>query len=98
MAFFGFFRLGELTTPSDTVFDPATHLTLKDVTIDQRENPSLVQICLKVSKTDQERRGVSVLIGSTKDDLCPVAMVTCILWLSEGMHKALSSDLPTPGL
>ena len=78
MAFFGFFRLGELITPSDTVFDPATHLTLKDVTIDQRENPSLVQVRLKVSKTDQERRGVSVLIG-TKDDLCPVAAVTAYM-------------------
>ncbi len=79
-AFFGFFRLGELTTPSDITFDPATHLSPGDIAIDCREeSPSLVQVHLKVSKTDQQRQGVSVFIGSTGNELCPVAAITAYM-------------------
>lgn len=78
-AFFGFFRMGELTVPSPTAFDPSTHLTMQDIAIDKRDSPSLVQIHLKVSKTDQERKGVSIFIGKTGDDICPVAALTAYL-------------------
>ncbi len=78
-AFFGFFRLGELITPSAAAFDPTIHLTPADVAIDNRANPSLVEIHLKISKTDQERKGVSVYLGKTDDDLCPVAAVSAFL-------------------
>lgn len=78
-AFFGFFRLGEILVPSDSSFDPTVHLSLADIAIDRRENPSMVQIHLKVSKTDQERKGISVFIGKTGDDLCPVAAMASYL-------------------
>ena len=78
-AFFGFFRMGELTIPTSSAFDPSSHLSLKDIAIDRRDDPSMVQIHLKVSKTDQERKGVSIFIGKTGDDLCPVAALTSYL-------------------
>ena len=74
--FFGFFCMGELTVPSTSAFDPSTHLTLRDIA---REDPSVVQIHLKVSKTDQERKGISIFIGKMGDDICPVAALTAYL-------------------
>ena len=74
-AFFGFFRMGTATTS----FDPSTHITIRDIAIDKRDNPSLIQIHLKVSKTDQERKGLSIFIGKTGDDICPVAALTAYL-------------------
>lgn len=78
-AFFGFFRLGEIMIESSSSFDPATHLTPNDVALDCRDSPSLIQIHLKSSKTDQMRQGISVFIGSTGDDLCPVAALAAYL-------------------
>ena len=65
LAFFGFFRLGELTVPSASAFDPSIHLTPTDVAIDDRADPKLVQVHLKVSKTDQGRKGISIFLGKT---------------------------------
>ena len=79
MAFFGFFRLGEITVPSEEAFDPSTHLTPSDIAIDDRDNPTLVQVYLKVSKTDQGRKGISIFLGETRDDLCPVAAISAFL-------------------
>ena len=79
MAFFGFFHLGELTVPSASAFDPSTHLTPMDVAIDDRANLNLVQVHLKVSKTDQGRKGISIFLGKTGDDLCPVAAISAFL-------------------
>ena len=79
MAFFEFFRLGEITVPSEEAFDPSTHLTPSDIAIDDRDNPTLVQVYLKVSKTDQGRKGISIFLGETRDDLCPVAAISAFL-------------------
>ena len=78
-AFFGFFHMGELTIPTSSAFDPSSHLSLKDIAIDRRDDPSVVQIHLKVSKTDQERKGVSIFVGKTGDDLCQVSRTNVIL-------------------
>ncbi len=73
IAFFGFFRIGELTTPSDNSFDPRVHLSFGELAIVNPQNPSAVRIHLKQSKTDQLRKGIDVFVGRTNDDLCPVA-------------------------
>lgn len=73
LCFFGFFRMGEITSPSATGFDPATHLMVADIAVDSLQAPSMVQLHLKRSKTDQLGRGVNVVVGRTDDDLCPVA-------------------------
>ena len=77
--FFGFMRSGEMTLPSESAFDPNTHLGFKDVSIDGIENPSMVKLSLKTSKTDPFRKGVEVVLGRTNNDLCPVTALLAYL-------------------
>ena len=78
LAFFGFFRLGEILLTT-TNFDPERHLEAGDVAIDSRQNPSLLKVHLKCSKTDQLQKGVDIYIGKTGDDICPIAAVLSFL-------------------
>ena len=41
MAFFGFLRCGEFTVPSQTDYDPDTHLSLTDIALDDKAEPSV---------------------------------------------------------
>ena len=75
VAFFGFFRLGELLLPSREAFNPRLHLAWGDVAVDAPDNPQMVRCHLKQSKTDQLGRGVDVVLGRTGLELCPVAAV-----------------------
>jgi len=52
ICFFGFLRSGELTVPSQFGYDPATHLSIRDVAVDDHEHPTMVQLSLKSSKTN----------------------------------------------
>ena len=78
-AFFGFMRSGELCAHSSKDFDPATVLSVNDVSVDDLSNPRLLRIHLKVSKTDPYRAGVDIFLARTDDDLCPVAAM--LAWL-----------------
>ena len=60
-------------------FDEATDLTFADVAVDNYQNPSLIHIHLKSSKTDQFGKGADILLARTKDELCPVAVL--LHWL-----------------
>eukprot|EP00731_Ephydatia_muelleri_P018367 Em0011g407a len=75
LCFFGFLRSGEVVVPSESVFDPQSHLCFEDVATDSRHAPSFIQVTLKTSKTDPFRKGVTLTIGSTGADVCPVAAV-----------------------
>ena len=66
-AIFGFIEL--MVSPGK---DPSLVLALADISIDSRENPKLVQLHLRHSKTDQFGEGVTI---SNDSDLCPVAAV-----------------------
>ena len=77
--FFGFFRAGEITTPSDKGIDPNVHLSFADLAIDNQANPTTLRIRLKQSKTDPFRRGVDVFVGRTGDLLCPVTAMVAYL-------------------
>lgn len=80
------------------VLNPSVHLTPADIAIDDRDNPSLIQVHLKVSKTDQLRKGISVFVGSTGNDICPVAAVTAYLAIrgaSAGPFFRFSRSEPT---
>ena len=79
LCFFGFFRMGELTTPDDSNYCAQKHLSLGDIAIDSHCIPSVLRIFLKTSKTDREFKGVHIFVGKTGDDLCPVAAVTAFL-------------------
>ncbi len=80
LCFFGFFRAGELTVPTEASYDPANHLSWGDVITDDIRNPTLLRVHLKKSKCDQVGKGVDVYIGRIVDDiLCPVAAVLAFL-------------------
>ena len=49
--FFGFFWARELFMPGGTEFDSSEHMAIDDVGVDDKVNPSMVQLTLKKSKT-----------------------------------------------
>ena len=66
-------RAGEFTSRPGEEFEPSSSLTPEDVSVDDHDNPSMVCIHLKCSKTDPFRHGVDIYLGRTGRDLCPVA-------------------------
>ena len=76
---FGFFRMGELTIPNDKVYDYSIHLSPGDIATDSHTNPTMLQVHLKTSKTDRDCKGTTVIVGRTRDQLCPVSAVLAYL-------------------
>ena len=70
-----------MTVPKEDQFDPGAHLGFGDVAVDDPQSPSLMRITLKQSKTDPFRTGVSLFVGRTGTDLCPVAALLDYLTL-----------------
>ena len=66
--------------PSRQAYDPTTHLSVEDVTVDSPSQPSVVEVKIKASKMDPFSQGVSVFLGATGNTLCPVAAITAIWW------------------
>ena len=75
LGFFAFLWSGEMTTPAINLFDPSWHTTSVDIVINDMQHPSLIQLSLKGSMTDQTRRGINPFIGRTNNELCPVAVM-----------------------
>ena len=75
LCFFGFFRSGEITFATEQSFEEGAHLTFDDVSVDHLEDPKVLKVKLKASKTDPFRAGIDIFIGRTNDGLCPVAAV-----------------------
>ena len=71
LGFFAFLRCGEFTTNAE--FDTQQHLSDRDIAVDNYDNPSLLSIHLKQSKTDQDRVGITLYVGRTTQAICPVA-------------------------
>ena len=85
IAFFGFFRMGELTVPSQTAFDPTIHLTFSDIAVDSMVDTQSIRVTIKQSKTDQFKKGAQVFVGRTGDKvLCPVSAVLAYLAVRQG--------------
>ena len=57
----------------DTSFDGTAHLTPADVAVNSHQNPTLLAVRIKKSKTDQFSQGTTIYIGKTSSTLCPVA-------------------------
>lgn len=51
LCFFGFLQSGEIVCPSESMFDPPSHLCFGDVKGDNRSTPSAIQVTIKASKT-----------------------------------------------
>ena len=71
LAFFGFLRTGEFTCSS--LAEPT--LAVSDIGIDSREEPKVLTVLLRHSKTDPFSVGAHLYLGRTGDTLCPVAAV-----------------------
>ena len=71
--FFSFCRSGEITVPSENSYNADSHLSFEDLRADHPSHPSSISLRIKLSKTDQGRQGVTIILGRTDDDLCPVA-------------------------
>ena len=69
MWFFGFLRCGEFLVPNGAEFNPQL---LADVSVDTSAPSWTISLLIKVSKTDQFRKGTPITIGSTNSDLCAV--------------------------
>ena len=84
LAFFGFFRLGELLLDKEANYNWLTHLSwgniaTGNIATDSRENPSILRVHLRWSKCNQGGGGVDIFVGRTKNELCLVATVLSYL-------------------
>ena len=82
--FFGFMRSGEICTCKDELAEDTTALDFRDVAIDSFQEPSLMRIHLRKSRTDPFYVGTDIVLAATKDDLCPVGAL--LLWLAKRGH------------
>ena len=64
-----------MTVPSQETFDNSVHLSLDDVTLDSRSNPTIIWLTIKQSKTDPFRRGVKLCLGRTDSIVYPVKAI-----------------------
>lgn len=51
LAYFGFLRASEFTTPSLAAFNPKLHLSISDIAVDSHTNPTILRVHIKASKT-----------------------------------------------
>ena len=90
LAFFGFLRCGEFTSCTDQ-FDPSVGLTLQD--LEFLPSPSSAfSLHLKASKTDQDRKGISIDICATYNEVCPVNAMRQYI----RVRKQLCKDIARP--
>ena len=86
VAFFGFLRVSEFMVPSQYGYDKDYHLSLTDVTIDNRCSPTVIQLHIKQSKTDPFRKGTSIFLSKSHKDICPVCAIVQYL-IMRGQQK-----------
>ena len=75
LAFFGFFRLGELLVESVDQYHQSSSLSWGDVAVDNATSPSMLRVHLKRSKCDQFGNDVDIIVGHTGSSICPVSAV-----------------------
>ena len=80
LAFFGFLRAAEFTTPPEG-FCKDIHLSVDSVTIDCFPLPNTVGVKLLRSKTDQFGKGCTIVLARSDCAICPVAALMCYLRL-----------------
>ena len=78
-AFFGFFRMGEITSATTRGQQHDRGVMVDNVAVNNPHNPTMVKIHLKCSKTDQYGKGFDIYMGRTGEDLCPVSALLAYL-------------------
>ncbi|XP_055342330.1 uncharacterized protein LOC129590909 [Paramacrobiotus metropolitanus] len=66
--YFGFLRIGEVTSPRENRYDPQHTLMREDLT----DCGNQVVVRLKITKTDQTGQGCTVALAATGRSVCPV--------------------------
>ncbi len=84
LCFFGFFQSGEITVPSENLFDEGAHPMFDEIQIDCLSNSKHLKVIVKASKTDQYRVGTEVFVSKTSNQLCPVAAVLTYIMVKKG--------------
>ena len=79
LGFFAFLRSAEFTVSSSWQFDPTCHLTPQDIAVDNVQQPAVMKIRIKASKTDQMKIGIDLYVGRTDNAICPIAAVLAYL-------------------
>ena len=79
LAFYGFLRSSEFTSPSATQFNPQVHLCFTDVSF---TSEGCLMLHLKSSKTDPYRQGCSLLIAPSHRSICAVRALRKYMYLS----------------
>ena len=63
LGFFAFLQVGEFTVPDDASYDQSVHFSFGDIALDDLINPTVLQVCIKQSKTDPFRKGVTLYVS-----------------------------------
>ena len=79
LAFFSFLWVSEFTVLIQDIYNPDTHLSLTDISLDNR--PHLIAVYIK---TDTFQKGVTLYVGATNHPVCPVAGILPYLALRGG--------------
>ena len=69
---FRFLRVSEFIVPAQNQYDHTTHLSILDLSIDDKDSPQLLRVRIKQSKTDPFRQGVDIYLGRTDEAICPI--------------------------
>ena len=88
LSFFGFLRVSEFTSPSDYQYNKDCHLSIDDISIYRRDNPQLLKVTLKQSKTDPFYVGVDLYLEATGGTICLVKALLPYLAV-RGQYKGL---------
>ena len=72
LGFFSFMHAGEFTCPSLHAFS-ADMLSVRDIAVDSLRQPSRMEVTLRRSKTDPFGAGITLHLGATGCNLCPIA-------------------------
>ena len=73
--FYGFLRAGEVCSPTFASYDPSCHLCNTDKVLGSHTAPTKLFITIKVSKTDPFCQGVTITLGKTDRQLCPMTSI-----------------------
>ena len=71
LGYFAFLRCGEFTVNGK--FDSTVHLSDQDIAVDDYNSPTILSILLRQSKTDQDKVGITLFVGRTGQDICPLS-------------------------
>ena len=106
ISFLGFLQKGEITVPTQSIFQAHIHHAWEDFSVDSVEKPKILRVHLKVSKCDQFQNGINIFLGRMESPMCSIAVtlsymavhgpaqaICVILKIAACLRRAVSSQL-----